>query len=120
MGEEVAVDALGVGDDDHFSSVGGVDLAVDEAACLEPVDHTGDGTGGEASELGEPSCRSRPVEQQEAERPEVCRVHAEVLGRLIARDEQLDDEVAQVQLQLANGLVATRLFWLSGHSILVC
>jgi hypothetical protein len=41
VGEEVAVDASGVRDDDHFSSVGGVELAADESASLEPVDGAG-------------------------------------------------------------------------------
>lgn len=55
------------------------------------------------------------MKQEEAERPEVCRVHAEVLGRLVARDEQLNDEVAQIQLQIADGLIAARSFLRGRH-----
>ena len=106
MGEEVSVDARRVWDDDHFSSVGGVDLATDESAFLEPVDYACDGTGGQAGEFGEPSGRGRSVEQQEAERPEVRRVQPHVSYCLEVRDEQLHDEVAQVQLQVANRLFA--------------
>jgi hypothetical protein len=66
VGDEVAIDAAAVWDDDHFSSVAGVDLAADESPCFEPIDHTGDGTGGQSGELREPSRGSGPVEQKEA------------------------------------------------------
>jgi hypothetical protein len=72
--EEVAVDPSGVRDHDHFSSVGGVDLAPDEPACFEPVDHTGDSTGRQAGEFGEPTRGGRSVQQQQTKRPKVCRV----------------------------------------------
>ena len=117
MGEEVPVDALRVWDDDHFSSVGGVDLAMDESAFLEPVDYACDGAGGQAGEFGEPSGRGWPVEQQEAERPEVRRVQPDVGYCLEVRNEQLHDEVTQVQLQIANRLVAASMTSLCWQSI---
>ena len=119
MGEEVAVDAPGVRDDDHFSSVCWVDLAADESACFEPVDYACDGPGGQAGEVGEPSCGGRPVEEEEAERAEVRWVHADVFGRFVARDEQLDDEVAQVQLQVADSFLPAGTTSLSSHVISV-
>lgn len=112
MGEEVPVDAPGVRDDDHLSPIGRIDLAVDEAALFESIDHTGDGAGGQAGELREPSRGGRPVEKEKAERSEVCRVKTDVLGRLEARDEQLDNEVPEIQLQVANGFRAGWMFWL--------
>jgi hypothetical protein len=71
-GKEVTVDARGIRDDDHFSPVGGVDLAMDEFAAFEPVDHAGICTGREAGELSEASRRGGPVRQEQADRPKVC------------------------------------------------
>jgi len=61
--EKVAVDSRGVRNDNHLSSVGGINLAAYEAAFLEPVDHASDGTGAQPGELGEPSCWRRPVKK---------------------------------------------------------
>ena len=66
VGKEITVDTPAVRDDNHLSSVGGVEFAMDESAFLEPVDHAGDGTGGESGERGKPSCGRGPVEKQEA------------------------------------------------------
>jgi len=74
VGEEVAVDALGIRDDDHFPSVGGVGVAPDETASFEPVDHTRDGPGGQAGELGDPARWDGSMQQHETQRSEVCRV----------------------------------------------
>ena len=106
MREQVAVNAAAIWDHDHSSSVGWVELAADEAACFESVDDARHGPGGQAGQFGEPSSRGGPVEQEEAERPEIGRVQTDVLYRLEVCDEQLDDEVAQVQLEVANGLFA--------------
>ena len=64
-----------------------------------------------------PSGRRWPVEQQEAERPEVRRVQPDIGYCLEIRNEQLHDEVTQVQLQIPNRLVAASMTSLCWQSI---
>ena len=99
MGEEIAVDALAVWDDDHLSPVGGVDLASDESACFEPVDHSRDRTSGEAREVGEPPRGGGPVEDELLPSP---------TGQRYARETAA---AAVIGLGAAIGLVAAWRQW---------
>ena len=119
MGKEVAVYAAGVGDDDHLPAVMGIDLTADEPARFEAVDHSRDRARGQAGELGETSRRRRAVEQEKTKRPDIRLVEADLLERLEVGHEELDHEVTQLQLQIADGVFTRLEFWFSRQSISV-
>lgn len=120
MREEIAIDATRVGDDDHFPPVVRVDLTPDEATPFEAVDYSCDRTRRQAGELGEGSRRGRAVEQQKTERAQVCLVESDLLERLEVGDEELDDEVTELQLEIADGDFTRCELWLVWQSIFVC
>src|SRR5262249_5057735 len=102
LGEELTLDARGGRGDDDLPPGRGVELAPNKSGFLQPVDQSGDRAGGEAGHLGEPSCRGRPVEKDQAQGADVRRVESDLLRCLEVRSEQLAHEAAQVELELAN------------------
>jgi len=90
--------------DEHPPAIVRVIGASREASSLEPINHSGNRAGGQASLFGELACRSRACdgEVKEAQTFHVRRIQADATGHGFAKQNGLSDDLAGNLLERPN------------------